>query len=107
MATAIGNQIAKDGKRWKAAILRALARAAGDIDSGLDRLAATMVNKAMHGDRWAMDHIADRVDGKAMPTIDGDAIPVTVVRVEFVPVGQEKLVNAIDLPAIEHVKARE
>ena len=85
-----GNQVAKDGKRWKAAILRALARCAGDVDKGLDRLASNLINKAMHGDRWAMDHIADRVDGKAMPTIDGDAIPVTVVRVEFVPVGQEK-----------------
>jgi len=48
------------------------------------------VNKAMHGDRWAMDHIADRVDGKPVPAIDGDAIPVTVVRVEFVPVEREK-----------------
>jgi len=85
-----GNQIAKDGKRWKAAILRALSRAAGNVDAGLDKLASTIVNKAMHGDRWAMDHIADRVDGKPVPAIDGDAIPVTVVRVEFVPVEREK-----------------
>jgi len=81
-----GNQIAKDGKRWKAAILRALSRAAGNVDAGLDKLASTIVNKAMHGDRWAMDHIADRVDGKPVPAFEGDAIPVTVVRVEFVTV---------------------
>ncbi len=103
MAAEIGNQYARDGKRWKAAILRALSRAAGDVNKGLDQLASRMVSKAMAGDRWAMDHIADRVDGKPVPAIEGDSIPVTVVRVEFVPVGQEQR-NTFDVsyPAIEH-----
>lgn len=54
----------QDGKRWRQAIGRALSRATGNIDQGLDKLADKIVRMALAGDRWAMDHIADRLDGK-------------------------------------------
>lgn len=60
-----GNQNAAKGKRWRDAILRALSRSQGNIDKGLDAAADKLVKLAIEdGDKWALDHIADRMDGK-------------------------------------------
>lgn len=58
------NQNAREGRRWREAIRRALSRAAGDIDRGLDRIADRLVARAATGDAWAIDHLAERMDGK-------------------------------------------
>jgi len=60
----VGNQNAAKAKRWREAILRALSRSAGSIPAGLDKAADQLVSLAMEGDKWALDHIADRLDGK-------------------------------------------
>jgi hypothetical protein len=66
MPAPIGNQNAKQAKRWQQAIFRALSRASNaDIDSGLDRAADKLVALAFRGDKWALDHLADRTEGKA------------------------------------------
>jgi hypothetical protein len=67
----IGNQNAAKAKRWQEAILRALARKANSIEGGLDQAADKLVALAVDsGDKWALDHMADRIDGKATQSID-------------------------------------
>jgi hypothetical protein len=60
-----GNDNAREGRRWREALRRALARSQGTIDRGLDRLADTVVAKAAAGTPWALEHIAERMDGKS------------------------------------------
>ena len=60
----LGNQNAARAKRWREAVLRALSRANGNVDAGLDTAADKLVALAADGDKWAIDHIADRLDGK-------------------------------------------
>ena len=65
MGAPVGNKNATKGARWRAAILRALERAAGgDADRGLDLAATKLVTLAIEGDSWAVDHLANRIDGK-------------------------------------------
>ena len=81
MAAPAGNHNAARAKRWREAILRALARATGDIDKGLDAAADKVVTLALEGDRWALEQIADRVDGKATQGIqmqDENGAPVGI-----------------------------
>lgn len=70
-----GNQNAVRGKKWREAILRALARKAGSVDEGLDSAADKLVALMIEGEpadrRWAIDHAADRIDGKPAQAIVG------------------------------------
>jgi len=90
MAAPVGNQNAKKAKLWEQALKRALARASGEsVDAGLDKIADKIVAQAMQGDRYAMEEIAVRIDGKpAQPIVGGndDDPPIqTVSRIELVP----------------------
>jgi hypothetical protein len=70
-----GNQNAVKSKRWQQAILRALARASSkDVDTGLDSAADKLIALAMDGDKWALEELGDRVDGKPAQavTVAGD-----------------------------------
>jgi len=49
---------------WTHAIRRALAHTHGTVDKGLMHLAVQMVKAAGNGDSWALQHIADRIEGK-------------------------------------------
>ena len=65
MGAPVGNKNATKGARWRAAILRALERAAdGNADRGLDLAATKLVRLAIEGDKWALNHLANRIDGK-------------------------------------------
>jgi len=66
--------------------MRALARKSGSVDAGLDAAADKLATLALEGDKWALDHIADRLDGKPAQAIvgDDDLPPVRVSRVELV-----------------------
>jgi hypothetical protein len=70
-----GNQNAAKGARWREAIMRALARRKGTVDQGLDAAADKLVALVERGDKWALDHLAERMDGKAPQgiTLSGDA----------------------------------
>jgi hypothetical protein len=78
----VGNQNAVRAKRWQQAIQRALARASNkDIDSGLDTAADKLVKLAMDGDKWALEELGDRIDGKPAQTIAGDPdAPLQVIQ---------------------------
>jgi len=68
-----GNQNAVRAKRWREAILRALARKSGSVEAGLDAAADKLAKLAIDdGDRWALEEIGDRLDGKPAQAIVGD-----------------------------------
>ena len=75
-----GNTNATTGSEWRQAIKRALARKA-DKDgnpatyrAGLDAVADDLVKAASNGDRWAIEEIGNRADGKPPQslTVSGD-----------------------------------
>lgn len=81
MAAPLGNSNAKEGKLWKHAIKRALARKMnGTVEHGLDRAADQFVAAVFSGEQWAIKELGDRIDGRPAQTIigDDDAPPVKV-----------------------------
>lgn len=75
MAAPIGNQNAVKGREWTAALRRAMAhKANGDYRETLLKIAESVVEKAMDGDREAWREIAEREDGKSAQsvTVGGD-----------------------------------
>jgi hypothetical protein len=78
-----GNQNAVRAKRWQQAIQRALARASNkDIDTGLDSAADKLVALALEGDKWALEELGDRIDGKPAQSVthqgDEDGGPIAL-----------------------------
>lgn len=73
MAAPAGNQNAVRAKKWRDAIMRALARKSGSVDAGLDAAADKLAALAIdEGDKWAMEEIGNRLDGKPAQAIVGD-----------------------------------
>ncbi|HKY21289.1 MAG TPA: hypothetical protein VJM31_08725 [Vicinamibacterales bacterium] len=70
MAAPVGNKFGANRKEWQSAIKRALARKAGTVAAGLDKIASDLVDEAYAGDKEARREIWDRVDGKAAQTVD-------------------------------------
>jgi hypothetical protein len=64
-----GNQNALNPHRFKEAVKRALARMEGTVDKGLDALADKLVEEARKGEIWAIQMVADRLDGKPAQTL--------------------------------------
>jgi hypothetical protein len=68
-----GNQNARNAKRWQQAIRRALARKSGEsVDKGLDELADIVVELAFSKERWAIEEVGNREDGKPAQVVAGD-----------------------------------
>ncbi len=68
-----GNQNAANGKKWKAAIGRALeARSKAEGREILDALANELINQAFAGEQWAFQQLGDRLDGKPPQTVGSD-----------------------------------
>lgn len=61
-----GNQNAAKGKMFEGALKRALAR----NDGSLNRIADKLVESALDGEQWAVQMVADRLDGKAKQQIE-------------------------------------
>lgn len=84
----LGNQNAVKAKKWREAIMRALARKSGSVDAGLDAAADKLTKLAIDdGDKWALEELGNRLDGKAPQGIGGDddLPPIrTVNRIELV-----------------------
>jgi hypothetical protein len=73
MGAPVGNQNAVRAKKWREAIMRALARKSGSVEQGLDAAADKLAALAIDdGDKWALEEIGDRVDGKPAQVIAGD-----------------------------------
>lgn len=83
-----GNQNAVRAKRWRESILRALSRKSGTIETGLDAAATKLVNLAIDdGDKWALEEIGNRIDGRPAQSIiggDEDDPPIRVEKIERV-----------------------
>lgn len=62
----VGNQNAAKGKMFEGALKRALAR----NDGSLNKIADELVAKACTGEQWAVQMVADRLDGKAKQQIE-------------------------------------
>ena len=86
-----GNQNAANGKKWKAAIDRALAeRSRVAQKEALDLLAEKLLAKCDEGDLSALKELGDRIDGKAAQSLEhsgpnGGAIPFTGLDWNCVP----------------------
>lgn len=89
MAAPVGNQNAKKAKRWEDALNKALARFCtedGKIRAGqaLDKIAETVVIKALAGDKDSIVEIGNRLDGKPAQALtvsgeeDGPAIKQSI-----------------------------
>lgn len=87
----VGNQNAKKAKLWEGALKRALARAAGSVELGLDKIADNCVAEALTGDKDARVEIACRMDGKPAQAVtvagDDEGGPIKF---------QEILIRAVD-----------
>lgn len=70
----LGNQNAARAKKWREAIMRALARKSGSVEAGLDAAADKLAALAIdQSDKWALEEIGNRLDGKpAQAIIGGD-----------------------------------
>jgi hypothetical protein len=68
--------------------MRALARKSGSVDAGLDAAADKLAKLAIDdGDKWALEEIGDRLDGKPAQAIiggDEDEPPIRFQKVERV-----------------------
>lgn len=60
MAAPKGNQYAAKAKDFESALRRAMVR----NDGALNRIADQLVTQAVAGEQWAIQMIADRLDGK-------------------------------------------
>jgi len=65
----LGNDNASKGAEFREAIRRALSRSAGTVGKGLDKLCDQLIVAAGSGEQWAMQMVADRLDGKAAQTV--------------------------------------
>lgn len=60
-------------REWEFAIKRALAaRGNGNMEVALNGLAHKLIRLAQAGDKWAIEEIGNRIDGKAKQAIVGD-----------------------------------
>lgn len=72
----LGNQNAAAGKKWKAAIDRAIeTRSRVEGKEMLDELANVLINQALAGEQWAVKELGDRLDGKAAQSVDVGSDP--------------------------------
>ena len=79
-----GNTNAAKGKAYNDALRRALARAGGSVDKGLNKITDQLVKAAIEGEQWAIREVADRIDGKPAQTtvLQGDEEHPLVGRIE-------------------------
>lgn len=66
MAAPIGNANAKKGKAWFDALRKECVQR-----SALEAIATVVVDEALKGERWAIEEIANRFDGKPVQGVVG------------------------------------
>ena len=71
MSAPLGNQNAAKGRKWSAAIERALSKRAGkDLAEALDDLAEKFIQAVETGDLQAFKEFGDRIDGKPSQPVE-------------------------------------
>lgn len=83
MAAPIGNSNAKKGKEWFDALRKQAVQR-----GSLEKIAKVVLDKAEHGEAWAIAEVANRFDGKPAQSVavtgeDGGPLE-TVSRIELV-----------------------
>lgn len=72
----VGNQNAAKGKKWKAAIDRALEEKSRVLGKeALDECARALIDQALAGEQWALQQLGDRLDGKPSQAFDVGSDP--------------------------------
>ena len=84
MGAPVGNQNAAKGRKWSAAIERALSKRYGkEFADALDDLAMKFIEAVEKGDLAAFKEFGDRIDGKPAQAITGpEGDPLFPKRVE-------------------------
>lgn len=86
MAAPVGNSNAKKGKEWFDALRKECVQ-----KDALRKIASVVVEKAMQGETWAIQEVANRFDGKPAQAVEvsgADGGPLeTVSRIELVAMG--------------------
>jgi hypothetical protein len=77
MAAAKNPKGFKSEKIWREAVTRAVLRLEKGNARALDRLATSLVSKALEGDIGALKEIGDRLDGKPTMQIENTIIDKT------------------------------
>lgn len=89
MAAPTGNKNARKGKEWFDALRKECVQR-----KALDEIAKVLVDKALAGEAWAIQEVANRFDGKpaqAVQLTGEDGGPVeTVTRIELVAGGSSQ-----------------
>ena len=84
----LGNDNAKKGAIWRAALDRAIAQ---DDGKRLRQAAEILLDLASTGEAWAINHLADRLDGKPAQSVavsgDGQAPLLAKIMMELVRSG--------------------
>ncbi len=91
-----GNDNAKSGTEWRGAIKRALSRFSAEqgddkpsYRAGLDKIADELVKAAIQSDRWAIEEIGNRADGKPGQSVElKGSIDARIFPIEYV--GQDE-----------------
>lgn len=88
MAAPEGNNNKNKNKPWADALKRAMARYDGGKENALNLIADQTVKRAINGDRWAVEEIGNRVDGKPAQSVsvagDEDSPLTFIQKVELV-----------------------
>jgi hypothetical protein len=80
MAAPMGNSNAARGTLWRDAIRKALAKDKG----ALEKVAESLIAAAQDGDMQAIKKLGDRLDGKAVATVQGELTHQYVARLPLV-----------------------
>ena len=81
----IGNKNAVHKKPFEKALLAALARHEKGYPKSLEAIGEEVVAKAMEGERWAIEMLADRLDGKPKQQVENtgaDGGPLHIIIAE-------------------------
>jgi hypothetical protein len=84
MAAPIGNQYATKARRWQGAIERALEkRSLVAQRDALEELADKLIAEAMAGERWAIEELGNRLDGRPAQALAVTGADEGPIRHEF------------------------
>jgi hypothetical protein len=94
-----GNDNAKRGNQWREALRQAVTRYEDDeVKRGeaLYRIAVRVVKGALEGDEFSIRELGDRLDGKAIQTVQGDdnAKPL-FGSIQFVMIANPNQINGL------------
>jgi hypothetical protein len=73
-----GNENATRGKEFRQALTRAMASKANGAGwrVTLDKIAAKLLDAAIDGHQWAIQEIANRIDGRPTQAIEHSGVPI-------------------------------